>query len=256
MNIYLDQNIIGYLHEGVINLPIGNGCDYVYSNEHFNEIARGENTSYLEVLKELRARQVQLVSDDNFRITEQAQVHEYSCPFERYDRHLAATSEVEFDDSLFTGFLGRLFGGDNFEEIRFLPEGFKIQVEQLLSPHGELTPQLQDLLQKISTDLSEMIETQLDQTRPLETLRKPLGTSNGRIGNPKSENPILEIWDIINNRYPDQTIDQFFGFDPIEKQGYENWPTYLGIVGCHTILNMVGYRTDKESATPQIPKIL
>ena len=44
------------------------------------------------------------------------------------------------------------------------------------------------------------------------------------------------------------TCDQFFGFDPFEKQGYSEWPMFLGIVGCHTILNYLGFRPDKGLA--------
>lgn len=51
--------------------------------------------------------------------------------------------------------------------------------------------------------------------------------------------------------------DQFFGFDPVDKQGYDVWSPYLGIVGCYTALNFVGYGTDKGIADPKsLPNIM
>jgi len=68
----------------------------------------------------------------------------------------------------------------------------------------------------------------------------------GNIGNPKTDNPIEEIWAIISAKIQGVTADQFFGFDPHSKQGYSTRPLYLGIVSCYTMLNMLGYKKDKN----------
>ena len=53
------------------------------------------------------------------------------------------------------------------------------------------------------------------------------------------------------------TADQYFGFDPVDKQGYKEWPIFLGIVGCHTMLNVLGFRPDGGLTKPSdIPGIL
>ena len=50
---------------------------------------------------------------------------------------------------------------------------------------------------------------------------------------------------------------QFYSFDPVDKPGYEQWPLYLGIVGCHTMLNFLGFHADRGLAsTKKLPGIL
>jgi hypothetical protein len=69
------------------------------------------------------------------------------------------------------------------------------------------------------------------------TTRAAFGDEKGTIGGVLDEHQIKQIWEII---YPamngaDISCDQFFGFDPIEKQGYKLWPMYLGIIGCNAL---------------------
>lgn len=245
---YLDQNIVGYLRDGKMGSASVTGVDWVYSDVHFSEIARGNDaTSFLQVLRELKARQIRIVLDDQYRATDKACVNEHSCPFERYERYLEAVSEVQFDDSLFTDFIGRLFGADNFENVRALPAKLRNQVETLLNPIGaEAAIDLRTASLRAASKLEELIESELKEPRSLEQLRKPLGADNGRIGNINSHNPILQIWELIRERCPGMSVGQFFGS-----------PTFDGIVGCHTALNFIGYRTDKGIADPKnIPNIL
>jgi len=99
MLIYLDQNIVGYLHEGRLRFDPSSNVQWVYSSEHFTEIARGGRTDLLAVFEVLKARQLEVILDDNFRITDSAHLHDYSNPFERYQRHLEAIGEVPVDTS-------------------------------------------------------------------------------------------------------------------------------------------------------------
>lgn len=118
--IYIDQNIVGYIDEGYLNFDRVKGIDWIYSNEHFNEIARSGNTSYLSVFEKLKAQQIEIVKDYNFRITDKATIQPYSSPQERYERHVEAKNDVVFDERIFTDFLGRLFGADNYRELSSL----------------------------------------------------------------------------------------------------------------------------------------
>lgn len=255
--IYIDQNIVGYVHEGRIHLERVNGVDWIYSNEHFNEIARSGDTSFLSALERLKAQQIELVLDDNYRITDSARIHQYSPPYELYQRHLKARSSPPKDEHLFTDLLGRLFGADNYHDAATLPARFRSQVEALLAEAGVLEETVLASVKEVSVNLEELIGNDLSQTRSLETMRKSLGIHGGRVGKPKTDNPILEIWELIGKKYGGITPDQFFGFDPIDKQGYEVWPLYLGIVGCHTALNFAGYGTDKGIADPKnLPNIM
>jgi hypothetical protein len=255
--VYLDQNIVGYVHEGRISLDSVKGVDWIYSNEHFNEIARSGDPAFLSAFEKLKAQQIEIMLDERFRITDSAQIHPYSSPYERYERHIETINEVEFDESLFTDLLGRLFGAENYRNLIDLPERLRLQVESLLIEAGVLNEFDLDSLESISTDIGSIIKNDLSETRSLESMRKPIGTSDGKIGNPKTENPIQEIWEIVRDKIEGVTAEQFFGFDPIDKQGYEKWPMYLGIVACHTVLNFVGYGADKGIASVKnLPNIM
>jgi hypothetical protein len=255
--VYIDQNIVGYVHEGRLELDKAKGIDWIYSNEHFTEIARSGDTSYLSVFEKLKAQQIEIVLDDKFRITDSATIHPYSSPFEKYERYVETRNHVEVDEGLFTTILSRIFGADNHQELTNLPERFKTQVETLFNEAGILNELDQEALEDIANDLGEVIMKGLSERHSLESMRRPLGTDKGRVGSPKTENPIQEIWAVIRDKVSGVSSDQFFGFDPLDRQGYETWPMYLGIVGCHTALNFVGYGTDKGIATvEQLPNIM
>lgn len=255
--VYLDQNIVGYVHEGHVRLDRIKGIDWIYSNEHFNEIARSGYTAFLSAFEKLKAQQIEIVLDERFRITDNAQIHPYSSPYERYERHIQTVSDVEFDEGLFTDLMGRLFGADNYQNLSSLPERLKSQVESLLIEAGILNEFDQESLDNISAKLGSIIQNDLSETRSLESMRKPIGTNDGKIGNPITRNPIQEIWEIVRDKVEGVTAEQFFGFDPIDKQGYDKWPMYLGIVACHTVLNFVGYGTDKGIASVgNLPNIM
>lgn len=255
--IYVDQNIVGYVHEGCFDLERVKGVDWIYSNEHFNEIERSGNISYLSVFEKLKAQQIEIVLDDKLRITDNATIYPYSSPHERYKHYIKTKNDVQFNERLFTDFLGRLFGANNYQVLSNLPERFKSQVESLLFEAGVLNEFYQNSIEKISSDLAEIIKNDLCETRSLESMRKPLGTNNGKVGEAKTDNPVQEIWEVIRDKVKSVTSDQFFGFDPVNKQGYDKWPMYLGIVGCHTVLNFIGYGTDKGIATVEnLPNIM
>jgi len=65
--------------------------------------------------------------------------------------------------------------------------------------------------------------------------------------------PALAIWKLLKDKSPGLSADQFYGFDPIDKQGYETWPLFLGVAGCHTVLNFIGFRPDEGLAKVEVP---
>jgi len=246
--IYLDQNIVGYLRDGVIDFSRVTGIDWLYSNEHFNEISRSGDRSFLEVFKKLKAQFIEIVLDEKLRITDSTRIHPYSCPYKRYEHYIDAVGEVKIDESLFRSFLARLNGADNYGDVLSVPEKLGLQIKELLEPIGKWDSETAEAVGQVSADLDKMIRAQLSKTRPLETLRKPLGTHK-RIGNPKTDSPIAEIWELVSSKANGLTADQFFGFNPLDKQGYDTWPLYLGIIGCYSTLNFIGYRTDRNIAS-------
>jgi hypothetical protein len=255
--IYIDQNIVGYVHEGILALDRIEGVDWIYSNEHFNEIARSESTSLLSAFDKLKAQKIEIQLDENFRITDNATIYPYSSPFEQYRHHIETIKSSGYDALLLTELLGRFCGADNYRELCSLPDRLKLQVEELLIKAGILNEFDQSSIEKVSSDLRGFIEKDLCDTRSLESLRKDIGADKGKVGKPKTENPIQDIWEVIGGNARGLTPDQFLGFDPKDKQGYDRWPMYLGIIGCHTMLNFIGYGTDKGiSKVKSLPNIM
>ena len=63
MLAYLNQNILGYIYEGKFQLPSREDVAWLYSVEHFAEISRGGDTSFLWVLEDLKAQKIEVVLD-------------------------------------------------------------------------------------------------------------------------------------------------------------------------------------------------
>lgn len=256
MLIYLDQNVVGYVHAGRLRFRDIDNVTWVYSNEHFAEIARGDDRRLLGVLGDLRARQIEVVLDDNFRITNRAHLHEYSCPFERFEQYQETVQSVPFDNAPALDLLARFFGADNFDLVRNVPERMHDQMIGLFEQVGTSSGHLEDRWNEAGSDLQHLIDTELQETRPLTLARRELGTTNAS-DTEQADNPIVTIWNMIGARFDGVCIDQFFGFDPVDKQGYDEWPTYLGIISCHAALNLIGFRPDKGlSAVSALPRIM
>lgn len=249
IRVYLDQNVLGYVRDGLLSLESCADIAWVYSSEHFREISRGSDRSLLGVLKELRARQLEVLLDGSWQITDEVVLQEYACPYEAFESFSESNSEAPFDETILTDVVARLWGADNWANIEALPGRASCQIEELLAnePNAQILASMRESLERSLGELVEGLKTR----RPLDELREPLGLGKGRAGNVKSTNPIPEIWELIKDRCGGLSIDQFFGFDPLYKQGYASWPTYLGIVACHNVLNSIGYNTDGHLSRPR-----
>ena len=68
--VYIDQNIIGIKLQGHINLSKRDDLKWVYSKEHFAEIKRADDPEkYLDVLNKIGAIMLDLILDENWKIT-------------------------------------------------------------------------------------------------------------------------------------------------------------------------------------------
>lgn len=254
--IYIDQNIVGHFRDRSVDFSKLPDVTWIYSNEHYWEINRADELSFLDVFKRLKAQEIEIALDEKFRITDNAYVRPYSCPYERYELHTKAVSEPEINENLFCSPFARLHGADNYPSVLSLPTELKSHIRGILEPIGLWDEGNARSVEQVSADLDIFVRSELSEKRSLESLRKLLGTDKGKIGNPKTGDPIAEIWAEIGAKFNGLTADQFFGFDPLDKQGYEKWPMYLGIIRCYSILNFLGFRTDKkiasEAAAPSI----
>jgi hypothetical protein len=237
-HIYIDQNVLGYVRDERVRLAPRDDVEWVYSFEHFREISRGNDTSFLSELQRLRARQIDTVGDQ-CEITDQAILHEYSCPFERYKTYLKSVEELSFAaqaEDFLLGTVARLIGAQNWRELQGQAGPILEQLEQILPQQSETADRA----------ISELLE-RLHKESSLESIRTGLEVHDGRAGNFSPKEAITQIWALVERNNGGLTIDQFFGVDALDQKR----PTFLGIVGAHMILNIVGFRPDRHLAKPE-----
>ena len=259
VNIYLDHNIIDDISKNDLSLKPSDSVVWVYSQENLGEIRRsGNEARFLDALEKIKARKLDLILEADYRITGDAQILEYKSPHEEYESYIEAVSNCEIEQTSDLEFLARLFGADNKDEILSHPYSFENNIKALLQPHGLYNDQTKRAVEKVRRELISFVNGPLQEVTDLETSRVSLGTHKGRAGNLASkENPIEHLWEIVKVVVNGISSDQYFGFDPIDKQGYEEWPLFLGIVGCHTMLNVLGFRPDDGLTKPEeLPGIL
>ncbi len=236
--VYLDQNILGLQLCGNLRLARRDNIQWVYSKENFAEISRSSlPEQYLAELGRIDSKLLELTLTDDRRIAGTAMLVEGS-PEQHCRNYLEAQSEVPVDDTLFDPFLAWLNGGGDEELLRKFPNKLAKQISELIgtAPRTDFQDaRLDDLVQQMAERGNDINET-----------REALGIDKGRVGGIAGQDPLREIWKIIGPAYSDLTSDQFFGFDPPEKQGYEVWPLYLGIVGCCAVLDIVGFQAEKK----------
>ena len=248
--VYLDQNIISRHIDGVFNITKQTDFDWVYSREHFTEIRRSGNPEpYLQVLEGIDAKLLELNLDDEWRITGSASFIENGTPAEHYDKYLRSCDEVPFEDTLFDSFLVRANGGDDKGELQKYPETLANQVAIVLDtlPLSENDLDVPEFINAFKDVLKDTVETFGQQDNNVLEMREALGNVKGSFGAITGNNQILKMWDIISKKYPGLTCDQFFGFEPADKPGYDSWPIYLGIVSCCAVMDIIGFQAEKKS---------
>lgn len=190
---------------------------------------------------------MELVQDKNFKITGEGRYLEYQSPFDLYEAFQKSEAHDNFDQVPDFEVMARLLGGNNKNNVLSYPNTFEDNIKALLEPHGMYTEEVKVKVEKLRYELQEFVNGPLQDIKKLEETREAIGTHKGRAGNLASnENPIVEIWNIVKKSVAGMTADRFFGFDLIEKHGYEVWPMYFGIIGCHAVLNFIGFRPEGE----------
>jgi hypothetical protein len=247
--IYIDQNIIGLQFQGIISLAKRDDVTWVYSKEHFAEIRRSdEPVKYLDVLDALDAKLLDLVLDDNWKITGEARLNESGTPYQHYDAYSEANRDVDFDDTLFDPFQVWVNGGGDEGLLKDLSEKFAHQILTLTSRLPFDTTEMISKAKSIKPKFESMIDEMILNGNDIQKTRATFGDEKGAIGSISGEKEIEKIWEIISPTMQgaDISCDQFFGFDPIEKQGYAPWPMYLGIIGCNAVFDILGFQAEKK----------
>ncbi len=247
--VYIDQNIIGLQLLGHINLSKRDDMKWVYSKEHFAEIKRADDPEkYLNVLNEIGAKMLDLILDENWKITGEARLIEDLTPFENYQNYIEAIGNVEFDETIFDPFQVWMNGGGDEGPLKELSDNLANQVLQLTSDLPYNTTGMPNKIGAIKPELDSMVDDMISNGNDIKKTRAALGDKKGTIGAVSEEHQIAQIWEIISPTMEDSGMncDQFFGFDPIDNQGYELWPVYLGIVGCNAVMDILGFQAEKK----------
>jgi hypothetical protein len=247
--VYIDQNIIGLQLQGVMKLCKRDDLIWVYSKEHFAEIRRSnEPERYLSVLNDIDAKMLDLVLDENWQITGEARLIEHGTPYQHYDNYIEAIGDVEFDDTIFDPFQVWVNGGGDEGSLKELSDNFAQQILQITSDLPFDTTEMIDKFESIKPEFDLMVNELISNGNDIKKTRSALGDGKGTIGSISGEQQIKQIWEIVSSTMggADITCDQFFGFDPIDKQGYDSWPMYLGIIGCNSVMDILGFQAEKK----------
>lgn len=247
--VYIDQNIIGLQQQGLIELSKRDDIIWVYSKEHFAEMRRSDHPEkYLDILNDIGAKFLDLILDENWEITGEAKLFELGTPHQYYENYIEAMGDVHFDESIFDPFQVWVNGGGDEGPLRDLSANVAKQIHQLMAglpfDTSEITEKAESIKPKFDSIIDEMISIGND----IQKTRSAFGDEKGTIGSISGKKQIEKIWELISPAMGEANIscDQFFGFDSIDKQGYESWPMYLGIVGCNAVLDILGFQAEKK----------
>jgi len=193
--IYIDQNIIGLQLQGIFNLSKRDDVTWVYSKEHFAEIRRSnEPEKYLGVLDAIDARLLDLVLDENWKITGEARLIENGTPFEHYDSYIEATGDVDFDDTIFDSFQVWVNGGGDEGPLKELSEKFAQQILGFTSDLPFDTTEMTDKVKQIKPEFDSMIDEMISNGNDIHKTRAAFGDEKGSIGSISGEKQIEKIW--------------------------------------------------------------
>ncbi len=246
---YIDQNIIGLHLKGLLNFRKRDDLEWVYSKEHFAEIRKSsEPHQYLKVLADIDAKLLDLKLNEHWKITDEANIITHGTPMQHYESYIDATGDVEFDETIFDPFQVWVNGGGDERSLKEISDNFAEQIYRLTSELPFDTSEMINKVDSIKPELDSMIEEMISNGNDIKKTRAAFGDEKGIIGSISGENQIAQIWENISPSMNDTGIscDQFFGFDSIDKQGYESWPLYHGIIVCCAALDILGFQAEKK----------
>ena len=241
--IYIDQNIIGFQANGVIDLSNNDNIIPVYSQEHFSEIRRSsEPQKFIQALDDMNAQMVKITPSENLPISNNAQ-YITKPPKELYDNYIDSIDGFEDAPNLYHPLQVWLNGGGDKTTLENLPQTIIDNISELVGDDYNDV-----YLENFKNTFQETIDQIVSYGNDIQNTRKLLGNTKGRIGNIKGENVLKQIWEIIEPNIENLTMDQFFGFSPLPycNQGYDEYPLFLSIVGCCGVLDVVGYNSEKK----------
>lgn len=255
--------MLQYDFEEKINISINSNFEWVYSDEHFNEINRKEDSRFFEVLEKIKARKIKIKLNDKFEITNEAIIHDYQNPKMSYDEYFDTIDQYKETSLLFYPLQSLFYGNVNAIEPAQYIEDFKKQLFLITKEifHGIEDKGIQIENEKYINSVAKELENALisakSQVKPLHKMRKMIANKQFSNLNEKDGIIIDQIWNVIGQKMQLITKDQFFGKEKLPfyqpKTINRSQPIFLGVAQCHAALNFLGYWPDE--GLPRISKI-
>jgi hypothetical protein len=261
--IYLDQNILQYDFEDKIKLSNDSEIAWVYSDEHFNEINRKEDSRFFDVLERIKARKIKVKLNDKFEITDECILLNYDDPKKLYDQYLECINEYKSASFLFYPLQVFFHGNtDSLDPKKYISD-YKHTLIDLTKDifnvlnNQDFQLQFNNQIDLVCENLEKTLISAKDQIKPLDKMRK-LFTSN-QFSNLDDKDGLIidQIWNEISEKIMPLTKDQFFGkevlpfLNPVSSN--QKQLIFSGIVQCHSALNFLGYWPDE--GLPKMSKI-
>lgn len=247
--VYIDQNVIGLQLNGKLNLHENGGILWVYSEEHFSEIKRSnESEKYLKVLNDIGAKLLAPILNEDKIPTDKAEIIYDGTPFFHYQNYIEANNGVDFDDTIFDPLHVWLNGGGSICGLKGVSNSILDQVHKLTPELHFEKNELHNKINLVKPEFDLMVDQMISNGNDILKTRAAFGDEKGSIGSISGERQIEEIWEIVSPIFSEVDIscDQFFGFESNGKQESEQWPVYLGIISCCAIMDILGFQSEKK----------
>jgi hypothetical protein len=244
--VYIDQNILGYIAEGVIGFPYDQ-MQCIISETHFKEIPIDNSDYFIDALTKVKAKLVRPVLDKKFDFTNEGIIIKDQTIKELYEIYKERAHLNHFEN-IFDNFLATLAGGSYFDETIKLPDKL-MEYFSNLDMEEELKNPLINAMDPIMVALKEIIETNMKNVDHIEGTRKRIGTDKGRLNQISSGDIFKGIWEHIKSN---SGID----FQSIIEKQLSGKPKYLQVAALNAYLNHLGYNPDIGLSKPEhIPNV-
>ena len=217
----------------------------VVSSENIKEVIRSNNTKYFEVFTLFQASYLDIKLIDQQWISDECTVTnnpDWKIICDKLTKADKIYPENGLKD-LITWPFGKKQEITTKDHIAAKLSGLK----EFISDFSDLDDFAQ-LNNKIDSAIINVSENNLipDYAISVEEMRRLCEIYPSKISNLSPNEALVGIFKICSSKCPGITFDQFWGFDPLDKQGYEQWPIFLKIVSAYMSLNYWGYRTDDQ----------
>jgi hypothetical protein len=257
--IYIDQNILGYLSEGKIDLCARGNVEWVYSDEHLSEIERSGMKKILESIDILHARKIVIERDAKNQPTNKCSLVPYRKAEEVYNEYLDTKREAPVVNLDLPKLQAFLHGKKDAIQKDQVAKDFETTIMSLLDGSlslindKEMEKTFKDAVASIGDTLQSAINAAADSIKPITKTRKLLaGKELSTID--ETESPVIDrIWELLGPKWGYSMMDQLF---PSPQAGESSDIRFNNVVTCYSALNYLGYWPDNKMSNPsRIPGI-